>query len=276
VSTVTAGYFEAIGTEILRGRAFTEADREGSEPVVIVNETMARTLWSGEDALGRCMRVGSRENPCARIVGVAEDVHRTGLRAEPSFQYYIPLGQQNMFGGAHLVVRPTAGRPITRAALRQAVVDAEPRVWAAEVRSLDASLEGELRPLRLGMVTFGISGALALLVAVLGLYSLMSYMVAGRRHEIGVRIALGADRGNVIGLVVRSGVTLAAMGVAVGLGMALVSGRWLEPHLFDTSGRDAVVMAGVAFALIATSVAAGWVPARRAARISPTEALRTE
>jgi len=275
-SAVTADYFRTIGTRVGRGRAFSESDREGSEPVVVINETMAQALWPGREALDRCLHIGRRSNPCARIVGIAEDVHRTGLRERASFQYYVPLGQQSMFGGAKLVVRPSSSTPLSRAALREAIVEAEPRVWAVEVRSLEESIAGEMRPLRIGMVTFGVSGALALVVAVLGLYSLMSYMVAGRRHEIGVRVALGATRNDVIELVLRSGVALAAAGVAIGLALAFAGGPWLEPHLFEASARDGFVMALVAAVLIATATLAGWLPARRATRISPTEALRTE
>jgi predicted permease len=277
VSVVTAGYFTTIGTRIVRGRGFTDSDREGSEPVVIINATMARTLWpEGDAVLDQCMHIGSGSNACSRIVGVAEDVHRMGLREQPSFQYYLPLGQQSMFGGAKLVVRPFHGVPVSEAELRETVVTAEPAVRAVEIRSLDESLAGEMRPLRIGIVTFGISGALALAVAVLGLYSMMAFMVAWRTHEIGVRVALGAGRGNVIALVLRSGIVLAGAGVLVGLALAGIGGRWLQPHLFETVPGDAAVMSLVAVVLMITAAIAGSVPAWRATRISPTEALRSE
>jgi predicted permease len=276
VSTVTANYFNTVGTRILRGRPFTDADREGSQPVVIINETMAQTLWPGADALDQCVHIGLQTNPCSRIVGIAEDVHRTGLREEPSLQYYLALGQQSMFGGARLVVRPSASTPISWTALRQAILDVDPAISAIDIHWLNESLAGEMRPLRLGMVTFGMSGGLALIVAVLGLYSIMSYMVAWRTHEIGVRVALGATRAGVIRLVLRNGLALAVTGVAAGLVIALIGGRWLEPHLFDTSARDGGVLAAVAAVLIITAVVAGWVPALRATRISPSEALRVE
>ena len=276
VSGVNAAYFDAIGTRILRGRAFTDADREGSEPVVVVNETMARALWPGGDALDRCIQVGAESNPCSRIVGVAEDVHRVGLREEASLQYYLPIDQQSMFGGAKLVIRPSAGARLSYDQLRRTIAGADPAVRAVEIRTLGESLAAELRPLRLGIVTFGISGALALLVAVLGHYSLMAYLVAWRTREIGVRVALGATRSSIVGLVLRSGLVLAAVGVALGLGLALLAGRWIEPHLFETSARDARVMAVVAVSLLATAALAGWVPARRATRIDPTEALRAD
>jgi len=276
VSTVSAGYFDVIGTRITSGRAFTDADREGSEPVVIVNETMARVLWPGSDAVGRCMHISSTSSPCSRVVGVAQDVHRTGLREQPSFQYYIPLGQQRMFGGARLVLRPSRGTQVSWDELRRTILEAHPSVRAVEIRPLRESLAGEMRPLRLGTVTFGISSALALAVAVLGLYSLMSYLVAWRTHEIGVRTALGATRRSIVGLVLRSGLTLASAGAALGLLVALAAGRWLEPHLFETSAREPGVLITVAAAMLATAAVAGWLPARRAARISPSEALRAE
>jgi predicted permease len=276
VSTVSAPYFDVMGTRILRGRRFTESDHEGSEPVVIVNETMAGMLWSDGDALHRCIHIGSRSRACSRIVGIAEDVHRIGLREPPSFQYYIPLGQQAMFAGAQLVIRPAAGARLAWGDLRRVIMEADPSIRAVEIRPLSESLAGELRPLRLGIVTFGISGALALIVSVLGLYSVMSYLVAWRTHEIGVRAALGATRANIVVLVLRGGIGLAAVGVALGLALALAAGRWLEPHLFETSARDAGVASAVALVMLVTAALAGWLPARRATRISPTEALRAE
>lgn len=276
VSTVTAPYFDVMGTRILRGRAFTDADREGSEPVIIVNETMASTLWTGRDAIDQCVHVGDASNPCSRVVGIAEDVHRTGLREQASFQYYIPLGQQNLFGGARLVIRPAPGARLSWDELRRTIVEADPAVRAVEIRTLSESLAAEMRPLRLGTVTFGISSALALVVAVLGLYSLMSCLVAWRTREIGVRTALGATRSDIVGLVLRSGFVLAAAGVVLGLALALIAGRWIEPHLFQTSSRDGLVLLVVAAGILATAAVAGWLPARRATRISPTEALRAE
>jgi hypothetical protein len=275
-STVSASYFDAVGTRILRGRPFTDADREGSEPVVIINETMASMLWAGGDALNQCLRIGGASDPCSRVIGVAQDVHRTGLRELASFQYYLPLGQQNMFAGAQLVIRPSPGARLSWDVLRRTIAEADPSIRAVDIRTLSESLTGEMRPLRLGIVTFGISGALALVVAVLGLYSLMSYLVAWRTHEIGVRAALGATHADVARLVLRSAFALAATGVAIGITLALIAGRWLEPHLFETSARNGLVLLAVAAVMLATAAAAGWMPARRATRISPTEALRAE
>jgi predicted permease len=276
VSVVSGGYFETVGTPIRAGRAFTDADRGDSEPVVIVGETMARVLWPSGDALGDCLHFVEATTPCARIVGIAADVRRTGLHGEDSYQLYIPLGQQRAFGGAALVVRPDPTSPVTSAALRQALLAAEPTVRAIEVQLLNEALEGDLRPLRLGLVTFGMSGVLALIVAVLGLYSLMASIVAWRTREIGVRMALGSTGGRIIRLIIGTGAGLAATGTVLGLGVALVAGRWLEPHLFRTSAADPLVLGGVTLAMFGAALVAGWLPSRRAVRISPTEALRAE
>lgn len=276
VSAVASDYFITMGTRIVRGRAFTDQDREGTEPVVIVGETMARALWPGRNAIGGCMRIAFATATCARVVGIAADVHRVGLREARSMQYYVPLGQLSIFAGAALVVRPNASSPVSWPALRKAILDVEPSVRSIDVERLDARLEGEMRPLRLGMATFGLSGAIALLVAILGLYSLMSYMVAWRTREIGVRLALGATGPQLTHFVVGRGTALAALGVVFGLAITFAGSRWLEPHLFDTSVFDPAVVAAVTVVLLAVAVIAGWLPARRAIRISPAEALRSE
>ena len=276
ISTVGAHYFDAVGTRILRGRPFSEADREGSEPVLIVGETTARTLWPGRDALGRCIQVGGADAPCARVVGVAADVRRTGLRGAVSLQVYIPLGQQSMFGGAALVVRPNRNGRFSALALQEAMQAVDPSIRTVEVRALDAVLQGETRPLRLGTLLFGLSGGLAFLVAVLGLYGLMAHMVTSRTREIGVRLALGATPGEILRAVVRAGTGLAGVGILAGLALAVVGGHWLEPHLFETRASDPIVAGGVVLTLLSVALLAGWIPARRAARVNPTEALRAE
>jgi ABC-type antimicrobial peptide transport system permease subunit len=237
---------------------------------------MARALWPGRDGLDECLRVSSPAAPCARVVGVVSDVNRSGLREQASLQYYLPVDQQDMFGGATLVIRPAQSPPLSWPAIRSAILNAHPAVRSVEVQLLRDALEGEVRPLRLGLVTFGMSGGLALVVAVLGLYSVMAYMVAWRTRELGVRVALGATDLQITRLVIGSGFGLAALGVAAGLALSLIAGRWLQRHLFETSTFDPLVVGVVAGLLLAVALLAGWIPARRAARISPTEALRAE
>jgi predicted permease len=274
-SAVGVGYFETIGTAVLHGRGFDERDVAGAEPVLVVNETMARRVWPGMAALDQCVRVGSATAPCSRVVGVAVDVHRVGLTEAASLQFYMPLGQQTMFSGASLLIRPTARAPSSLAELRRSIAAADPAIRMVELQPLSAALDGEVRPLHLGMIAFGLSGGLALLVAVLGLYSVMAFMVAWRTHEIGVRMALGATRAQIMTLIIGGGGRLAVIGVAVGIVAALLGGRWLEPHLFRTSAADPLVLGGVAAGLLAVALLAGWAPALRAVRTSPTDALRS-
>ncbi|MES2304283.1 MAG: ABC transporter permease [Gemmatimonadota bacterium] len=276
ITAVNSEYFATMGTRLVRGRVFGDADREGSDPVVIVGEAMARMLWPGKDALAQCLTLFEKTAPCARVVGVVADIHHSGLHEEASMQYYVPIGQERGFSGMSLVVRPRDGVALSWPALKATLMRANAGIAAIDVKKLGTALDGELRPLRLGMITFGLSGALALVVAALGLYSVMAYMVAWRTHEIGIRMALGATEGSVAWLVVRSGAILAGSGVIIGLGLAYAGRKLIQPQLFDVSGSDPLVFGGVAAVILGVALLAGWLPARRAARIRPTEALRAE
>jgi hypothetical protein len=265
-----------MGTPLHRGRVFSAADREGSEAVAIVSETTARALWPNENALGKCVVIGNRTAPCARVVGVVSDLHHSGLKEEPSLQFYVPVGQEHGFSGSWLLVRPRGRVSTAWPELRAALERADPAIHALDVRLLARGLDGELRPLRLGMVAFGLSAMLALVVAALGLYSIMAHAVAWRRHEIGVRLALGAHPRSIARLVVGQGARLASIGVALGLVIAIGARRFVEPMLFNTSGMDPVVLVAAVVLLELLAVVAGWVPARRAVGVSPTESLRAE
>lgn len=276
ITAVDADYFAVTGTRLLRGRTFTEQDREGSAPVVIVGTAMARLLWPSGDALDGCLIIAERSAPCARVVGVVSDIHLSGLHEEASLQYYVPIGQERGFGGMAMIIRPSNGVALSWPASKRGIVAADPSVSAVSIKLLSSALEGEMRPLRLGMVAFGLSALLALIVAALGLYSVMAYMVAWRTHEIGVRMALGATEGSVARLVVGGSVLLAGIGIVIGLAIAFAARTLIQPQLFEVSGADPVVFAGVAGALLLVAIVAGWLPARRAVRIRPTEALRAE
>jgi predicted permease len=276
VNAVSAGYFEAIGMRMLRGRAFGPEDGAQSEPVAIVNETMARTLWPDRDPLGVCLYTGDEPAPCSRIVGVVRDARRFQLVEEPAMSYYVPWGQQRGFGGTTLIVRPTGSFQRTAEAIGDVVRDLDPTVLYVGAEPLARALDSQIRPWRLGAVAFGLLSSLALLVAAVGLYSVMSYLVAQRTHEIGVRLALGASAGSVARLVMRSGVALAALGVALGAAAALALGRFLEPLLFQTSPRDPATFGAVAGSLLAVAALATLLPALRARRVSALEALRSD
>jgi predicted permease len=276
ITAVGPDYFTTMGTPIRRGRAFDGRDREGTEAVVIVSETMARTLWPGVDPIGRCLTLFSRDAACARVVGVSADIHRSGLKEEPSMQYYVPIGQERGFSGSYLLVRPRGEFTTAWRELREALQRADPTISSIDVRLLADGLDEQVRPFRLGQIAFGLGAALALVVAALGLYSVMAHAVAWRRHEIGVRMALGARPQDVAAMVVGRGTRLATLGVAAGLIIAFAARPWVEPRLFETSARDPLVLAGVVVLIELVAVLAGWIPARRAVAVSPTEALRAE
>lgn len=276
VSAVTADYFGAVGTKLLRGRTFTAMEGAGTEPVVIISETMAKTLWPGEDALTKCMRINADTMPCASIVGVVEDAHRWSLKEEPAMQYYIPFGQEVGIGGSVFMIRPRGTPQSFAAAAVRAVEETDALIERATSWPIRERIDPLLRPWKLGAAIFTLGGVLALLVAALGLYSVMSYSVAQRTHEMGIRIALGARSRSIVSMIVRQGILLAAVGVAGGIVLAILAGGRLQGLLFDTSPRDATIIAGAALVLMTAAAAASFWPALRAGRVDPIRALKSE
>ena len=276
VRAVSDDYFVTAGTRVTRGRAFTRADVTAAARVAIVNETMARTLWPSRDPIGECLLMDTM--PCAGVVGVVEDARRFGLREDPAMQYYIPLGEERAlgFGGRKMFVRPRGDVAALRESLRAELLRLDPGVTSVTVAALQDSVDPQIRPWRLGATMFGVFGGLALLVAAIGLYSVIAYLVTQRTHELGVRIALGAQVGDIVRLIVRYGVGLAMVGVVIGALLSINAGRWIEPLLFETSPRDPAVYLVVSAALMVVALVASVVPAWRAARVDPLEALRTE
>jgi predicted permease len=275
LSAVTADYFKTVGTRIVRGRAFTPDDRAGSAPVAIVNETMAAALWPNEEAIGKCFSVG-QSKVCADIVGVAANTHQFKLREEEAMSFYIPFGQEQGIGGTQLLVRPRGDPGPVRAAVRHELMALDPTILFVNASILQDRVEPQMRPWQLGATMFSLMGLLALVVAAGGLYSVMSYDVTDRTHEIGVRMALGARPADVMRLVVRSGLALAAIGVILGFALALLAAHLVEPLLFETSPRDPLVFAVVATTLITLAVLATVPPAARARRVNPAAAMRSE
>jgi putative ABC transport system permease protein len=276
IRAVSDDYFVTAGTRLLRGRAFSATDVSTGARVVVVNETMARTLWPSGDPIGQCLLIDTL--PCSHVVGVVEDARRFALREDPAMQYYIPLGEERLlgFGGRRLFVRARANAMALADPIRAEVRRLDPGIGYVTVQMLQESLDPQIRPWRLGATMFGLFGGLAVLVAAIGLYSVISYLVMQRRHELGVRIALGARPTDIIGLVVRYGVGLAVVGVIIGCVLAFNASRWIEPLLFDTSARNPVVYAGVTVLLLVVALVASVVPAWRASRVDPIEALRAE
>ena len=191
--------------------------------------------------------------------------------------YYVPFGQERGMGGTSLLVRPKPGRASESIAeIRKLMLQVDPAITFVSADLLQDSVDPEMRPWKLGAVMFTMLGALALAVAAVGLYSVMSYLVAQRTQEFGVRMALGAQASRIMVLVLRSSALMALAGVLIGSGIALAMGRFVQPLLFDTAPRDPLVLSGVGATLVVVAVLASVVPAIRAKRVNPMEALRAE
>jgi predicted permease len=276
VTAAASGYFETVGTRILRGRGFGPNDRSGSEPVVVVNETMAHTLWPDGDALGRCVVVGGKDDPCSRVVGISQDVHQMTLKEEPLSQCYLPWGQSPRFiRGSVLLVRSQEAAGDLAPALTEVVRRTAPTIRSLEIKSFEELLDPQVRPWRVGATLFGLFGGIVLVVAAIGLFSVVSYLVTQRTHELGVRIALGAQRGQVLRLIMGGALRTAIVGAVIGGALAMMIGPMIQPLLFDNVARDPLLLSLVAGGLLVVAIAASVLPAWRATRVDPLLALRT-
>lgn len=279
VSAITPEYFQTLGTRVLRGRGFDAQDKSGAEPVVVVNQTMAKLYWPGEDALGRCVRLGRRPARCFTVVGIVEDARRGSLTEGPEVQYFLPLAQADSVVRNHvtaLLVR-TAGRASDlTGAVRREIQASVPDLPYPNIDPMPSLFARELRPWRLGSALLSLFGLLGLLLASIGLYGVLSYIVSQRTQELSIRIALGADRRDLLRLVVRQGLRVTLIGVACGAVGALFAGKAIASLLYEVSPRNPLVLTVVGLVLIMVALLACYVPARRATRVDPMVALRTE
>jgi predicted permease len=279
LNVVRPEYFAVMGTRILRGRGFTDADEASFGRTVIINETFARLAWPGEEALGKCIRVGADTMPCATIIGVAENSRRQGWIEEETMQVYQPLPRVPItaLGARILVIRPAGGDPTEVIPdVRRVIQQTAPNLPYAEIRPLSTLYVGELRPWRLGATMFGIFAALAVILAAVGLYGVVSLTVTHRTRELGVRIALGAQRADVVRLVMRQGLLVVGTGAVLGIITAIATGPLIEPLLFHVPSRQPVLYAAVATLLVLVAILASIVPSWRATRVDPAMALRAE
>ena len=279
----TDGSFEAMGSRLMRGRWFTAADTSGSQPVAVINETMARTYWKNpEDAVGGRIRVGSMRNPWAVVIGMVADERHNGVTGIVKEKFYVPHSQWhvatggNLIRGGFLVVR-TAGDPMALAgAVRSEVRSLDPNIPVANIRPMTEVVAASLATPRLTGFLMGTFAAIALTLAAVGIYGVLSYLVARRTHEIGIRLAVGADRSQVLAMVLKQGLTLAGAGIAVGMIAAFLLTRLMQSLLYQVGPSDPITFSVVTVALIAVSLLASALPAYRATRVSPLVALRTE
>jgi predicted permease len=275
ISQVSPGYFGALKIALRRGRGFSDQDTAGSQRVAMVDETLAKQYWPNEDAIGQHIRNGSN-SPWATIVGIVEHVKNSDLAGDQiKGRYYYPMFQRPS-ANATLVVR-TQGDPGSAAgAIRAAVGAVDPTEPISQLRSMSGMVAASLAPRRFVVTMLAIFAAMALLMAVIGLYGVTSYSVAQRTQEIGIRMALGARRSEILGMVIRQGMWLTGGGALAGLAAALAFSRLLRSQLFQVSPFDPLTFGLTAVVLIAAELLACCIPAQRATRVDPMEALRHE
>ncbi|HXV86462.1 MAG TPA: ABC transporter permease [Gemmatimonadales bacterium] len=273
VSAVSPEFFTTAGIRFLRGTVFDRA--AGAE--VVVNQAMAGLLWPDAEPIGQCLRLGERTAPCHSVVGVVETVRRERVIEEPSPQYYLPLGTAvtREWAGTTVIVRVRPGTEVAvqqemSALLRRAFPAADPVIHA-----MSESLEPQYRPWRLGAKLFSALGLLALLVAVVGVYSSISYAVSQRTHELGVRVALGARVMDLLTLVVGEGLRVIGIGLLLGSALAVAAGRLITTLLYEVEPSDPLVMLAASAALMLAAGLAAAIPAWRGARVDPDTALRS-
>lgn len=275
MNAVSADYFKTMGTRIIAGRAITEADRDGAPRAMVVSQSMARTLWPGRDPIGRCMRIQADTMPCTYVVGVAEDIKEREIDNDPGLFYYVSADQFHPDVGG-LFVRTRGPAADAQETVRRHLQSVMPGSSYVVVGPLSELLGEQTRSWRLGATMFVMFGSLALVLAAIGLYSVVAYNVAQRAHELGVRAALGARMSDLARLVVREAMQLTVAGVAIGTAIALFVARWVAPLLFRESPRDPWVFSLVGVVLLAVAALASFIPAHRAARADPMRALRSD
>jgi predicted permease len=271
-------YFDVLDLQLLRGRGLRREDGGDGWRALVVNQTMARVLWPGQDPIGKCVIIGASpgetDPPCTEVVGVVEDARTFSLLPEEAMQYYVPLGSE---GGARALLVRVRGEPETSIpSIRRALLSLEPGLRYPEIQPLRELIDPQARSWKLGATMFTAFGLLALLVAAVGLYSVLAFSVAQRTFELGVRSALGASRERLLGLVLGQAARLTVLGVALGLLAAWLAAPKVEDLLYATSPHDPAVLGGVAGVLLAVGLLAAWLPARRATRVDPSVALRAE
>jgi len=277
--SITPDYFRVMSIPVRRGRAFTERDAKDAPPVIIINEAFARRFFPNEEARGKRIILEDETNqplPPREVVGVVGNVRHEGLDDKEQPEYYVPFFQapdRQM----DLVVRSAISDPAALAvAVRGAIrsIDKDQLIW--EVKTMDERVAKSVAPRRFQMLLLGIFATLALLLASIGIYGVMNFTVTQRTHEIGIRLALGAQAKDVFRLIVGQGMTLALVGVGIGLLGAIALTRVMASLLYNVSALDPLIFAGIALLLTAVALLACFIPARRATKVDPMIALRYE
>jgi predicted permease len=278
INAASPDYFRTLGLRILRGRGFEPADFS-NDNAVIVNDALARLYWPNEDALGACMHIGDAEDnpPCSIVIGVAENASRGSLNEEPNPQLYVPPANPaaGSYGDA-LFIRVDDDDPATISGIRRTLLALSPRLRYIEIQPISSFNMYELRAWRMGATMFTVFGILALIVAAIGLHSVLAFDVAQRTREIGLRSALGAGTARIISIVVGRAVRMTGIGLAIGVGLALAMAPRIAELLFEVQPRDPATFLITTGVLLVVSIIASSLPALRAARVDPNTALRAE
>jgi predicted permease len=271
---VSPDYFRAMGIPLLKGRYFNEHDIKGAQEVAIVDDKMAERFWPGEDPIGKRMRRG-KTGPWRTVVGVVGDEREYDLESEPPITAYYPVEQFNI-GSRFLVARATSDPVQMTAAITREIQSLDPELPVYDVSTMEQRLKDSLARRRFSMMLLGVFAASALILAAIGIYGVMSYWVNQRTHEIGLRMALGAQQSNILQLVIRQALVLVSFGIAIGLAGAFALTRVMSGLLFGVGATDRLTFVIISLFLGGMALLASYLPARRAAKVDPMVALRCE
>jgi predicted permease len=275
IEAISPAWFKTMRVPLQAGREFTDADKAGSPNVVIVNQALARRYWPNQNPIGKHIVLGRQ--PASEVVGVAIDVKNRGLALDPQVQLYFPFSQIP-WGNMNLLVR-TATDPhgmVSAVRAQIAAIDADQPVTS--IQTVDELMDGSRARPRLVLLLLGVFSAAALVLAIIGIYGVLAYSVAQRRQELGIRLALGAEKSHILRLVVGYGLTLAGVGIVIGLVFALalswIMASLLSGVLYKISARDLTTFAVAPVVFLLIALVASYLPARRATQVDPNEALR--
>jgi ABC-type antimicrobial peptide transport system permease subunit len=272
---VTPGFFDTLGIKLLRGRLLDASDRQGSASSVVVNATLAREIFPGEDAIGRAIRMGPPDAPGRTIVGVVNDVRHIGLEAPQTYQVYVPQAQWAWAETAlTLVVRASKNAPALAAPIRNALREIDSAQPLTDIREYDEIVRAATGPRRIAAQLLAGFAAVALLLSAVGLYGALGVVASQRRQEIGLRLALGADGGQIGRLLLLQGLRPAVAGLVAGLGIVALAGGVLTSLLYGIDALDQTTFGFSTLVLLVAASLACAIPARRAARVDPAEVLR--
>jgi putative ABC transport system permease protein len=278
IDSVTPNYFHAMGVRLLSGREFNDHDDSDSFKVAIINETFARRFWAGEDPIGKRFRMGSSvaNSSWLTVSGVVADMRRSGFNGKVKTEAFLPYTQMPFIGFMTLVVRSATEPQSTVAAIRSEIRAMDRNQPVTNVKTMDQVLDEMIAQRRFNTLLLGVFAAVALLLAAIGIYSLVSFSVTQRTHEIGVRLALGAQSSDILRLVMGQGILLAFFGVSFGIVAALVVTRLLSNLLYGISATDPLTFVTTGFLLMIVTLGACYCSARRAMKVDPIIALRYE